>query len=91
MALLRCVCLSLELAPVYYGPVLSSNNRGGEINDFALMKEVGDRGHSSEHRGGSSQITAVAPNPAGFRGDVVRTQLTFEPKVTWPLLSFISH
>ena len=27
-----------------------------------LVKEVGERGHSSDHTGGSSGITAVAPN-----------------------------
>lgn len=33
-----------------------------KINGPAFIKEVGERGHTSDHRGGSSRIKAEAPN-----------------------------
>lgn len=44
-----------------YDGGVESSSRAAEINDLALAEEVSEQGHSSDHRGGSSGITAAAP------------------------------
>lgn len=78
-----CVRLSLELAPVYYGPVLSSNNRAGEIDDLALAKRSGWVRAFIRSQRWIKWNYSCGSKLGGFSGDVVRTQRTSEPRVTW--------